>query len=112
MDLREKRDVGAEIVSLDRGAHPGAPGADDEHVMRRFHATRPSYTEVACKSEASFRVSPKLSNGSAVVPCDSRSKLRRVHVPRPRPGGAGAAELRRQRINIKRPRRIIALGPY
>ena len=42
MDLREKRDVRAEIVSLDRGAHPGAPGADDEHVVRRFHATRPS----------------------------------------------------------------------
>ena len=37
MDLREKRDVGAEIVSLDRGAHPGAPGADDEHVVSRFH---------------------------------------------------------------------------
>jgi hypothetical protein len=37
MDLREKRDVGAEIVSLDRGAHPGASGADDEHVVCRFH---------------------------------------------------------------------------
>ena len=37
MDLREKRDVGAEIVGLDRGAHAGAPGADDEHVVRCFH---------------------------------------------------------------------------
>jgi hypothetical protein len=40
MDLREKRDVGAEIVGLDRGAHAGAPGADDEHVVRCFHQER------------------------------------------------------------------------
>ena len=40
MDLREKRDVRAEIVSLDRGAHPGASGADDEHVVCRFHQER------------------------------------------------------------------------
>ena len=40
MDLREKRDVGAEIVCLDRGAHPGAPGADNEDVVRRFHQQR------------------------------------------------------------------------
>jgi hypothetical protein len=37
MDLREKRDVGAEIVSLDRRAHAGASGADDEHVVHCFH---------------------------------------------------------------------------
>jgi hypothetical protein len=40
MDLREKRDVRTEIVSFDRGAHPGAPGADDEHVVCRFHCQR------------------------------------------------------------------------
>ena len=43
VDLREKRDVGAEIVGLDRGAHAGAPGADDEHVVRCFHQERTLY---------------------------------------------------------------------
>ena len=37
MDLREKRDVGAEIVRLDRGAHARQAGADDEHVVCGFH---------------------------------------------------------------------------
>jgi hypothetical protein len=27
-------------VGLDRGAHAGAPGADDEHVVRCFHQER------------------------------------------------------------------------
>jgi hypothetical protein len=40
-------------VSLDRGAHAGAPGADDEHVVRCVHQEW------------------KLSNGGAFVPCDS-----------------------------------------
>ena len=53
MDLREERDVGAEIVCLDRGAHPGAPGADNQDVVCGFHQ---QWT---------------LSNGRAAVPCDS-----------------------------------------
>ena len=31
------RDVGAGVVSLDRGAHPCAAGADDQDVVGRFH---------------------------------------------------------------------------
>jgi hypothetical protein len=56
VDLREKSDIGAEIVSLDRSAHAGASGADNEDVVRGFHQ---QWT---------------LSNGSRVVPCDSRVK--------------------------------------
>ena len=64
MDLREKRDVRAEIVSLDRGAHAGAPGADDEHVVRCFHY---------CWT---------LPNGERCVPCDSR--VDQMHLDRER----------------------------
>ena len=56
MDLREKRDVGAEIVCLDRGAHPGAPGADNQDVVCGFHRYGSYRTE------------------DAAVPCDSRVK--------------------------------------
>jgi hypothetical protein len=40
MDLREERDVGPLVVCLDGGAHPCAAGANDEHVVRRFHYGR------------------------------------------------------------------------
>jgi hypothetical protein len=54
MDLRKKRDVGAEIVRLDRRPHAGKAGADDEHVVRCFHQ---QWT---------------LSNERVHVSCDSR----------------------------------------
>jgi hypothetical protein len=37
VDLREESDVCALVVCLDGGAHASAPGAYDEHVVRRFH---------------------------------------------------------------------------
>ena len=37
MELRDDADVGAGVVCLDRRAHAGAAGADDEHVVRCFH---------------------------------------------------------------------------
>ena len=38
VELREEGDVGAGVERLDRGAHPGAAGADHEYVVRRLHA--------------------------------------------------------------------------
>ena len=38
VELRDDGDVGAGVERLDRGAHPGAPGADHEYVVRRLHA--------------------------------------------------------------------------
>ena len=35
-----ERDVGARVERLDRRAHAGAAGADDEHVVLRVHALR------------------------------------------------------------------------
>jgi hypothetical protein len=40
VDLREKGDVGSLVECLDGGAHPCAAGANDEHVVRRFHCRR------------------------------------------------------------------------
>jgi hypothetical protein len=37
VDLRDECDVGALVECLDRGAHTGATGTDDEHVVRCFH---------------------------------------------------------------------------
>jgi len=37
MDLRDQRDVGARVMSLDGCAHAGATGADDEDVVLGFH---------------------------------------------------------------------------
>ena len=37
MELRDDADVGAGVVRLDRRAHAGAAGADDEDVVRCFH---------------------------------------------------------------------------
>ena len=37
VELRDHADVRAGIVGLDRGAHAGAAGADDQDVVRRFH---------------------------------------------------------------------------
>jgi hypothetical protein len=37
MDLGDERDVRAHVVRLDRRTHPRAAGADDEHVVLRFH---------------------------------------------------------------------------
>jgi hypothetical protein len=37
VNLGEERDVGPLVERLDRGAHPCAAGANDEHVVRRFH---------------------------------------------------------------------------
>ena len=37
VDLREQRDVGAEIVCLDSSAHARQAGPYDEHVVRRVH---------------------------------------------------------------------------
>ena len=37
VELRDHADVGAGIVGLDRGAHAGAAGADDQDVVGRFH---------------------------------------------------------------------------
>ena len=37
VDLRDDGDVRARVEGLDRGAHAGAAGADDEHVVRRLH---------------------------------------------------------------------------
>ena len=38
VELRDDADVGACVVSLDRRAHPGTAGADDEDVVRCFHS--------------------------------------------------------------------------
>jgi hypothetical protein len=74
VDLRQKRDVGAEIVCLDRGAHSGAPGAYNQDVVRGFHRYGSYLTEeLRC-----------------LVTAAAKPYLRH---PRPRPGGAGAAEL-------------------
>ena len=37
VQLRDHADVGARVVGLDGRAHACAAGADDEHVVRRFH---------------------------------------------------------------------------
>ena len=37
VELRDDGDAGAGVVRLDRGAHAGAAGADDEHVERGVH---------------------------------------------------------------------------
>ena len=38
VELRDDADVGACVVSLDRRAHSGTAGADDEDVVRSFHS--------------------------------------------------------------------------
>ena len=40
VELRDDRDVGAGIVSLDRGAHACATRADHEYVVLRVHRSR------------------------------------------------------------------------
>ena len=40
VDLREERDIGALVESLDRGAHSGAAGTDDQDVVSGFHCCR------------------------------------------------------------------------
>ena len=40
VELRDDADVGARVERLDRGAHACAAGADDEHVVLRFHRLR------------------------------------------------------------------------
>ena len=37
VELRDHPDVCAGVVGLDRGAHAGAAGADDQDVVGRFH---------------------------------------------------------------------------
>ena len=37
VELRDHTDVGTRVVCLDRRPHAGAPGTDDEDVVRRFH---------------------------------------------------------------------------
>jgi hypothetical protein len=37
VELRDDRDIGAGVVSLDRSAHPCAPGPDHEYVVLRVH---------------------------------------------------------------------------
>jgi hypothetical protein len=37
MDLRDERDVRAEVEGFDGGAHAGKAGTDDEDVVLGFH---------------------------------------------------------------------------
>jgi hypothetical protein len=37
VELREQRDVGAGFVRLDRGAHSGKAGADDQYIVLCDH---------------------------------------------------------------------------
>jgi hypothetical protein len=37
MDLGDDGDVRADVEGLDRGAHAGAAGADDDHVVLSVH---------------------------------------------------------------------------
>jgi hypothetical protein len=49
VDLREKRDVGARVVRLDRRPHARAAGADDEDVVLRLHYEGSYRMAVGCR---------------------------------------------------------------
>ena len=65
------RDVGAGVVGLDRGAHAGAAGADDEHVVLRVHrfgryriGARPARQAAAASARPPAAMSSSASNFS------------------------------------------------
>ena len=55
VDLRDERDVGARVVGLDRRAHAGAAGADDEDVVLRFHRRRTLSERLGLRSHGCVR---------------------------------------------------------
>ena len=98
VDLREKRDVGAEIVSLDRGTHARAPGADDEHVVRCFHRIgryRTNAVRRSCEIGAFRRITSsaptkeRAARGEDAVPAAEGSQGDREPEPRRGQGARG-----------------------
>ena len=54
MDLRDERDVRARVVCLDGGAHAGAAGADDQHVVLRFHHEQDAITKQRARALVAY----------------------------------------------------------
>ena len=100
VDLREQRDIGAGIERLDRCAHTGTTGADDENVVRRFHGYDASGTG---SRPASL---PWAGCGGLELPAPPRITGTRVAVP----GDAGHLELGRADHEVDVDRALVEAG--